>query len=318
MELAVLPRTPEGPRRRLPPWLKRPLPAGDFAHTVRVVEESGVATVCQEARCPNLSECWSKRHATFMILGDKCTRRCHYCAVATARPDPPAVDEPDRLAEAVGRLNLRHVVITAVARDDLGDEGAGHFARCVTAIHERCPMTTVEVLPADFHARRECIQALCEAGPELYNHNLEMVERLTPQLRPQGKYRRSLEVLRIVKELAPQIMAKSGVMVGLGETIEELHRSFDDLRAVGCDVLTVGQYLQPTLDRHTPVARYYPPEEFERLGEYARGLGFVSVASGPFVRSSYNAAEVFEESRRRYLSRGIHAAVLTSPRNGAA
>jgi len=279
--------------------LKRPLPSGDFARTVQVVEESGVATVCQEARCPNLSECWSKRHATFMILGDKCTRRCHYCAVATARPDPPAADEPDRLAEAVARLNLRHVVITAVARDDLGDEGAGHFARCVTAIHGRCPTTSVEVLPADFHARRDCIQALCEAGPELYNHNLEMVERLTPRIRPQGKYRRSLEVLRTVKGIAPQIMTKSGVMVGLGETMEELHRTFEDLRGAGCDVLTVGQYLQPTLDRHAAVARYYTPDEFERLGEYARSIGFVSVASGPFVRSSYNAAEVFEESRRR-------------------
>ena len=299
MELAVLPRTSDSPRRRLPPWLKRPLPSGDFARTVQVVEESGVATVCQEARCPNLSECWSKRHATFMILGDKCTRRCHYCAVATARPDPPAADEPDRLAEAVARLNLRHVVITAVARDDLGDEGAGHFARCVTAIHGRCPTTSVEVLPADFHARRDCIQALCEAGPELYNHNLEMVERLTPRIRPQGKYRRSLEVLRTVKGIAPQIMTKSGVMVGLGETMEELHRTFEDLRGAGCDVLTVGQYLQPTLDRHAAVARYYTPDEFERLGEYARSIGFVSVASGPFVRSSYNAAEVFEESRRR-------------------
>jgi len=283
----------------LPPWLKRPLPTGDFAHTSRVVEESGVATVCQEARCPNLSECWSKRHATFMILGDKCTRRCHYCAVATARPDPPRAEEPDRLAEAVARLNLRHVVITAVARDDLGDEGAGHFARCVTAIHEQCPTTTVEVLPADFHARRECIAALCEAGPELYNHNLEMVERLTPRIRPQGKYRRSLEVLRIVKEIAPQMITKSGVMVGLGETMEELHCTFEDLRGAGCDVLTIGQYLQPTLDRHAPVARYYTPEEFERLGDYARSLGFVSVASGPFVRSSYNAADVFEESLRR-------------------
>lgn len=299
MELVVLARKAQTSQRRLPPWLKRPLPAGDFAHTVRVVEESGVATVCQEARCPNLSECWSKRHATFMILGDKCTRRCHYCAVATARPDPPAADEPDRLAEAVARLNLRHVVITAVARDDLGDEGAGHFARCVTAIHERCPTTTVEVLPADFHARGECIEVLCEAGPELYNHNLEMVERLTPQIRPQGKYRRSLDVLRIAKEIAPQIMTKSGVMVGLGETTEELYRTFEDLRSVGCDILTVGQYLQPTLDRHVQVAKYYTPDEFESLGEYARGLGFVSVACGPFVRSSYNAAEVFEESRRR-------------------
>ncbi len=299
MELAVLAGKAYPPQRRLPPWLKRPLPSGDFARTTRIVEESGVATVCQEARCPNLSECWSKRHATFMILGDKCTRRCHYCAVSTARPDPPAADEPLRLAEAVARLNLRHVVITAVARDDLDDEGAGHFARCVTSIHARCPTTTVEVLPADFHARCECIEALCEARPELYNHNLEMVERLTPAIRPQGKYRRSLDVLRIAKEIAPHIMTKSGVMVGLGETIEELHRTFEDLRGVGCDVLTVGQYLQPTPDRHAPVAKYYTPDEFDRLGEYARRLGFVSVASGPFVRSSYNAAEVFEESKRR-------------------
>jgi lipoic acid synthetase len=233
-----------------------------------------------------------------MILGHKCTRRCHYCAVETARPDPPAEDEPDRLAAAVGELDLRHVVITAVARDDLDDEGAGHFARCVRAIHAACP-TTVEVLPADFHARRECIEALCEATPELYNHNLEMVERLTPTIRPQGKYRRSLEVLRIVKQIAPGILTKSGLMVGLGETVAELYRAFDDLRAVACDVLTVGQYLQPTLDRHAPVVRYYTPDEFAQLGERARSLGFVSVASGPFVRSSYNAAEVFEESRKR-------------------
>jgi lipoic acid synthetase len=288
----------------LPAWLKRPLPAGDFAHTRRVVAGSGVATVCQEARCPNLSECWSKRHATFMILGDKCTRRCHYCAVTTARPDPPAPDEPDRLARAVEELRLRHVVLTAVARDDLKDEGAGHFAACVRAIHERCPATTVEVLPADFHARVECIKALCAAGPELYNHNIEMVERLTPTIRPQGKYRRSLAVLRIVKDLAPTIITKSGLMVGLGETGDELRATFADLRGVGCDVLTIGQYLQPTLDAHAPVVRYYPPEEFDELGDEARALGFLSVASGPFVRSSYNAFEVFEESRRRLASVG--------------
>ena len=299
MELTVLTRSAHPPGRRLPSWLKRPLPSGDFARTVEVVERSGVATVCQEARCPNLSECWSKRHATFMILGDKCTRRCHYCAVETARPDPTAKDEPERLAAAVEKLQLRHVVITAVARDDLDDEGAGHFARCVTAIHGRCPATTVEVLPADFHARRECIEALCEAGPELYNHNLEMVERLTPRIRPQGKYRRSLEVLRTVREIAPSMLTKSGVMVGLGETTEELHQAFRDLREVDCDVLTVGQYLQPTRDRHAPVEKFYTPGEFDELGAYARSLGFLSVASGPFVRSSYNAAEVFEESRRR-------------------
>lgn len=319
MELAVLPHSATRPQRRLPEWLKRPLPRGDFAHTVEIVARSGVATVCQEARCPNLSECWSKRHATFMILGDKCTRRCHYCAVQTARPDPPADDEPDRLAEAVARLNLAHVVITAVARDDLKDQGAGHFARCVEAIHDRCAETTVEVLPADFHARRDCIATLCASRPELYNHNLEMVERLTPLFRPQGKYRRSLDVLRIVKQVAaaeadaaPQpansplscpssILTKSGLMVGLGETVDELHQAFEDLREVDCDVLTIGQYLQPTLDRHAPVSRYYHPEEFYALAEYARKLGFISVAAGPFVRSSYNAAEVFDESRKRLL-----------------
>lgn len=304
VELTVLSQSPDRPRptRRLPRWMKRPLPSGDFARTVNIVEESGVATVCQEARCPNLSECWSKRHATFMILGDKCTRRCHYCAVDTAKPDPPAADEPGRLASAVSRLELKHVVLTAVARDDLKDEGAGHFALCVRAIHECSPNTTVEVLPADFHARRDCMETLCNAEPELFNHNIEMVERLTPKIRPQGKYRRSLEVLRIAKELAPHIITKSGMMVGLGETTEELHETFRDLRDVSCDVLTIGQYLQPTLDKHVAVERYYPPEEFDELGEFARSVGFLSVASGPFVRSSYNAAEVFEESKRRFTS----------------
>ena len=299
MELSVLPNERPLPKRRLPPWLKRPLPTREFSHTMQVVAESGVSTVCQEAKCPNLTECWSKRHATFMILGDRCTRRCHYCAVTTARPEPPADDEPSRLAKAIAQLGLSHVVLTAVARDDLDDEGAGHFARCVRDIHARCPSTTVEVLPADFHARRECIETLCDAMPELYNHNIEMVERLTPAIRPQGKYRRSLEVLRIVKEIVPAMLTKSGVMVGLGETVDELYETFADLRGVGCDVLTVGQYLQPTLTGHAQVARYYPPDEFESIGDYARSLGFVSVASGPFVRSSYNAAEVFEESRRR-------------------
>ena len=299
MELNVIANEPDRPKRRLPPWLRRPLPSMDFPRTKRIVAASGVATVCQEARCPNLTECWSKRHATFMILGDHCTRRCHYCAVTTARPEPPSVDEPQRLAEAVAELNLSHVVLTAVARDDLKDEGAGHFAHCVREIHTRCASTTVEVLPADFHARRDCIAMLCDAHPELFNHNVEMVERLTPKLRPQGNYTRSLDVLRIVKELVPGMLTKSGVMVGLGETVDELHRTFEDLRAVDCDVLTVGQYLQPTRTDHATVEKYYTPEEFAAIGDYARGLGFVSVASGPFVRSSYNAADVFEESRRR-------------------
>ena len=302
MKLDVLSVPETRPKRRLPPWLKRPLPSGEFAHTQSIVAQSGVATVCQEARCPNLSECWSKRHATFMILGDKCTRRCHYCAVTTARPDPPETDEPDRLARAVADLDLRHVVLTAVARDDLKDEGASHFAGCVTAIHREAPNTTVEVLPADFHARRDCIETLCDARPELYNHNIEMVERLTPALRPQGRYDRSLDVLRIVKEIAPSLITKSGLMVGLGETTDEVHQTLRDLRGVGCDVVTIGQYLRPSLDGHAPVDRYYTPQEFEELGAEARRMGFLSAASGPFVRSSYNAGEVFAESSRRFAA----------------
>jgi lipoic acid synthetase len=267
------------------------------------VADSGVATVCQKAKCPNLSECWSKRHATFMILGDRCTRRCRFCAVDTARPEPPAEDEPDRLAEAVARLGLKHVVLTAVARDDLKDEGAGHFARCVRAIHKRRPATTVEVLPADFHARRECIQIVCDAMPEVYNHNIETVERLAPEVRPQARYRWSLEVLRLVKQIAPRMITKSGIMIGLGETTYELYQTFEDLRAVGCDALTIGQYLPPTLTDHAPVVKFYTPDEFDELGAFARRVGFLSVASGPFVRSSYNASEVFEESRRRWAAR---------------
>jgi lipoic acid synthetase len=286
-------------RRRLPAWLKRPLPAGEpFGLTKQAVADSGVATVCREARCPNLSECWSARTATFMILGDRCTRRCHYCAVSTARPDPPAEDEPDRLAEAVAKLGLRHVVITAVARDDLADEGAGHFARCVNAIRRTSPQSTVEVLPADFHARRECIAALCDAGPEIYNHNIETVERLTPVVRPQGRYRRSMEVLRMVKRLVPDMLTKSGLMIGLGENEDEIMRTFEDLREVGCDVLTVGQYLQPSAE-HAAVARFYHPAVFDRLASTAAEMGFGSVACGPFVRSSYNAAEVFQRARSR-------------------
>lgn len=282
------------PARRLPGWLRKRLASGAaLTATAAVVRRSGVATVCRDARCPNLGECWSRRTATFMILGDRCTRRCLYCAVTTARPEPPATDEPERLAEACASLALRHVVITAVARDDLPDEGAGHFAKCVRAVRSRRPQATIEVLPADFHARRECIAVLCEAGPDVYNHNLETVERLTPVVRPQAKYRRSLEVLRIVKHLSPAIVTKSGLMVGLGETRDEILATFADLRAAGCEMLTVGQYLQPS-PSHAPVARYYPPEEFDALAEEARRMGFARVAAGPFVRSSYHAAEDFD------------------------
>lgn len=284
--------------RRLPPWLKRPLPTGDvLLATRRIVASSGVATVCEEAHCPNLSECWSHRHATFMILGDKCTRRCGFCAVTTARPDAPEADEPIRLARAAERLELRHVVITSVARDDLPDEGAGHFAACVRAIRDRRPECVIEVLPADFHARDACLQTLCETRPDIYNHNLETVERLTPHIRPAARYDRSLEVLRKAKRLLPDRFTKSGLMVGLGETRTELARAMYDLRAVGVDILTVGQYLRPT-PGHTPVERYLPPEEFDAIAEEARSIGFRAVAAGPFVRSSYNAADVYDSIER--------------------
>jgi len=287
------------PARRLPPWLKRPLPAGGtMAATRRIVADSGVATVCQEARCPNQTECWSHKTATFMILGDRCTRRCHFCAVTTARPRPPEPDEPVRLAEAARKLGLRHVVVTAVARDDLPDEGAGQFAACVHAIHAALPGATVEVLPADLHARPELIDTIGQAGPEIFNHNLETVERLTPIVRPQAQYNRSLDVLRIVRERYPQIPTKSGLMVGLGETEEELDCALADLRAVGCRIITIGQYLQPS-PQHAPVARFYRPAEFDAIARRAERMGFDGVASGPFVRSSYHAAEVFAKIRGR-------------------
>lgn len=285
--------------RRLPPWLKRPLPTGDILLQTRsIVEESGVATVCEEARCPNLSECWSHKHATFMILGDRCTRRCHFCAVSTARPEPPAADEPTRLAIAVERLGLKHVVITAVARDDLPDEGAGHFAECVREVRRLSPNCAIEVLPADFHARDDLLDLLVYAEPDIYNHNQETVERLSPSIRPQARYARTLDVLRKVKARRPQMWTKSGLMVGLGETREELTTTMTDLRRVGVDILTVGQYLRPSKD-HAPVARYYEPSEFDEIADQARALGFASVASGPFVRSSYNAADVYESIQRQ-------------------
>lgn len=268
-----------------------------MAGTGRIVAESGVATVCQEARCPNLTECWSHRTATFMILGNRCTRHCRFCAVTTARPEPPATDEPDRLAEAVARLGLRHVVVTAVARDDLEDEGAGQFAACIRAIRGRVPEASIEVLPADLHARPECIALICDARPDVFNHNLETVQRLTPIVRPQAKYHRSLAVLRQVRERCPEMTTKSGLMVGLGESQDELRQTLADLRTVGCDLVTIGQYLQPT-PKHAPIARFYEPAEFDELARVAEALGFSGVASGPFVRSSYNAAEVFDRAKR--------------------
>ncbi len=291
MELPVI--TSSESRRRLPPWLKRPLPFGDFSATRRIVADSGVATVCEDAKCPNLSECWSKGTATFMIMGHNCTRRCAFCAVETGRPTPLELDEPQRLADAVGQMGLKHVVITAVARDDLADDGAGHFAACVTAIRTAAPSTTIEVLPADFHNNQEWIAQLVTAKPDIYNHNIETVERLHPTIRPQARYERSLGVLQSIKDLDPTMPTKTGIMVGLGETEDELNTTFADLQAVGCDILTIGQYLRPG-PQYAEIERFYRPEEFDALADDARRLGFRYVASGPFIRSSYNAGEVFD------------------------
>ena len=230
-----------------------------------------------------------------LILGDRCTRRCHFCAVSTQKPLPPEEDEPERLASAAAQLKLRHVVITSVARDDLPDEGAGHFARCITAARAKLPEATIEVLVPDFHARRELIELVCAARPKVYNHNLETVASQQKRVRPGARYQRSLDVLRIVREIEPTITIKSGVMVGLGETRAELIQAFKDLRATGCELLTVGQYLQPGAVQ-VPVERYYPASEFDELAAIAKELGFTGVASGPFVRSSYFAQELYAET----------------------
>lgn len=297
MSLALPVLSSEPPRRRLPPWLKRPLPPGDaMLRTRALLDGLQLNTVCVEARCPNLTECWTRGTATFMVLGDECTRRCSFCAVGTARPKPPEEDEPQRLADAAAKLGLRHVVITSVARDDLPDEGAGHFARCIAAVRERLPESTIEVLVPDFHGKRELIRIVTDARPEVYNHNLETVARLQKKVRPAARYERTLNVLRTAKQLDPRVVTKSGLMVGLGETRDELVQAFHDLAGHQCDMLTIGQYLRPGGDRYAAVERYYPPEEFDELADLAKSAGIRAVASGPFVRSSYFAETLFADT----------------------
>ncbi len=277
--------------RRLPDWLKRPIPAsGGMSFTRDLVAELGLETVCESARCPNRSECWTRRTATFMILGDVCTRPCGFCAVKRGRPDVVSLDEPDRVAEACERLGLRHVVITSVTRDDLSDGGAEHFRQCVLAVRRRTG-ATIEVLTPDFDGRIELIDVVLSAQPEVFNHNLETVARLQQKVRRKSRYDVSLSVLDHAKRSCPATRTKSGLMLGLGETTEEVVETMGDLRSIGCDLLTLGQYLQPSPE-HLPVIRYLPPEEFDELGQLARLLGFADVASGPFVRSSYHADEM--------------------------
>lgn len=284
------------PRKRLPSWLKKQLPPGDeLMKTQELIRGLKLTTVCVEARCPNLIECWSRGTATFMVLGDRCTRRCGFCAVNTQKPLPVEIDEPERLADAAAHLGLRHVVITSVARDDLLDEGATHFANCISAVRSRLPQATIEVLVPDFHGKRDLIRIVTDARPEVFNHNIETVARLQKRTRPAARYERTMEVLRIAKELEPRIRTKSGIMVGLGETRDELESTLRDLRDANCDMLTIGQYLRPS-EEHLDVERYYTPQEFDELGDVAREMGFAAVASGPFVRSSYFAETLFTET----------------------
>jgi lipoic acid synthetase len=279
---------------RLPRWLKREVPKGNANHfTSRLLEELRLETVCENAKCPNRMECYSQKTATFMILGNVCTRPCGFCAVSRGRPDELESDEPERLAEAAWRLGLKHVVITSVTRDDLPDGGADHFYRCVLAVRARTG-AAVEVLTPDFVDNPAALARVVEAAPEVFNHNTETVPRLYRRVRgPKSDYRWTLELLRRVRELNPNIRTKSGLMLGLGETREELFEVLADLREVGCDLLTLGQYLRPT-PRSLPVERYVSPEEFTELGTAARQMGFIQVASGPFVRSSYHAREMAE------------------------
>ena len=282
------------PRRRLPRWLKREVPKGNSNHfTSNVLDELRLETVCENAKCPNRMECYSQKTATFMILGNICTRPCGFCAVSRGRPEELEDDEPDRVAEAARRMELKHVVITSVTRDDLPDHGAGHFYRCVLAVRERTS-ASVEVLTPDFIGHPEALERVVDAAPDVFNHNTETVPRLYRRVRgPKSDYRWTLELLRRVQERNPQVRTKSGLMLGLGETRQELFDVLADLREYGCDFLTLGQYLQPT-SRSLPVDRYLTPEEFEELGEAAKQMGFKKVASGPFVRSSYHARDMAE------------------------
>ncbi len=280
-------------KRRLPSWLKRPLPRGNGNFfTEDLLRELGLETVCENARCPNRPECYARRTATFMILGAICTRPCGFCSVEKGAPQTLEDDEPERVAEAAARLNLKHVVITSVTRDDLPDGGADHFYRCILAVRERTG-AAVEVLTPDFQGDLSATDRVIEAHPEVFNHNMESVPRLYRKVRGRADYQRSLDLLHHVKKQAPHIVTKSGLMLGLGETIEELLDVFADLREIQCDTLTLGQYLAPTA-KHIPVARFVPPEEFDAIAELARSLGFAKVVAGPFVRSSYHADEMVD------------------------
>ena len=288
---------PDHPIQRKPDWIRVRAPTHPVYHETRaLMREHRLVTVCEEAACPNIGECWSQRHATMMIMGDTCTRACSFCNVRTGQPDALDADEPGRVGEAVARLGLRHVVITSVDRDDLADGGAAHFAAVIAAVRAAAPETTIEVLTPDFLRKPGGAEAIAAARPDVFNHNLETVPRLYPSIRPGARYYQSLRLLDTVRRLAPGIFTKSGLMVGLGEERSEIAQVMDDLRTAEVDFLTVGQYLQPTV-KHAAVARFVPPAEFDEIAATARAKGFLMVAATPLTRSSYHADADFARLR---------------------
>lgn len=284
-----------------PPWIRvklRSRPDPEAHRTREIVRRNRLHTVCEEAACPNLGECWAKRHVTVMILGDVCTRACAFCNVKTGRPNPPDPDEPRHLANAAAELGLRHIVITSVDRDDLWDGGASQFVDSISALRQSSPDSTIEVLTPDFRNKQGAVEAVTHARPDVYNHNLETVPRLYRKVRPGASYRHSLDLLAKVKSLNPEIFTKSGIMLGLGEELAEVEQVMDDMREAQVDFITIGQYLRPS-PRHAKVERYWTPEEFAEIGETAEGKGFLMVSCSPMTRSSYHADEDFESLRER-------------------
>ena len=276
-------------KKRLPEWFKVRAPGGENYRALRsIMRAQKLHTVCEEAQCPNIGECWERKSATFMILGDICTRACRYCAVTSGKPGPVDLDEPERLAHTVENLDLEYCVITSVDRDDLPDGGAFLFAECITKIKNRLPKCSVEVLTPDFGGKWWALSGVMQAKPDVLNHNIETVRALFPKVRAKGNYDLSLEFLAKAKEIDPNIATKSGIMVGLGENKDELIATMEDLRVVDCNLLTIGQYLQPS-KKHIPINRFYTPEEFKELEQIGLNMGFNHVASGPLVRSSYHA-----------------------------
>jgi lipoic acid synthetase len=291
-EKARLPDTPVLPK---PPWIRVRAPgANAFDATQAVLREHRLHTVCEEAACPNIGECWAKRHATVMIMGDVCTRACAFCNVATGKPASLDPDEPQRVGAAIAALDLAHVVVTSVDRDDLDDGGAAHFAHTIAAIRQQAPDTTVEVLTPDFLRKNGALEVVVDAAPDVFNHNMETVPSLYRRIRPGADYRHSLALLKETKRLDPRLFTKSGIMVGLGETKAEVVAVMDDLRAADVDFLTIGQYLQPTR-KHAAIDRFVTPEEFQSYKRLAEEKGFLLVASSPLTRSSYHAAEDFAQ-----------------------